>query len=190
MTRTYTLKRRAEGQAATRQRIVEAAVKLHSTVGPAMTTISMVAERAGVQRHTLYAHFPEERSLFLACSALTMERDPLPTADGWRAVEDRRERLRNGLAAIYGWYERNAELAGCVLRDTEVHALTKEIAELRFGPFFAAYHEVLGAGLDQTQRALLGLALSYFSWRTLVRDGGLGQAAAVDAMVQTIDSVR
>ena len=70
MARTYTLKRRAEQQAETRQRIVEAAVDLHGTVGPALTTFSMVAERAGVQRHTLYAHFPDERSLYLACSAL------------------------------------------------------------------------------------------------------------------------
>ena len=71
-------KRRAEQQAETRQRIVEAAVDLHGSVGPALTTISMVAERAGVQRHTFYAHFPDERSLFLACSGLAMERDPLP----------------------------------------------------------------------------------------------------------------
>ena len=70
MARKYTLKKRADQQAQTRQRIVEAAVDLHGSVGPAATTISMVAERAGVQRHTLYAHFPDERSLFLACSGL------------------------------------------------------------------------------------------------------------------------
>src|SRR6187401_203303 len=96
MARTYTLKRRAEQQAETRQRIVEAAVDLHGTVGPARTTFSMVAERAGVQRHTLYAHFPDERSLLLACSGLTMERDPLPEAQTWRAITERRERLRTG----------------------------------------------------------------------------------------------
>ena len=78
MTRTYTLRRRAEQQAETRRRIVEAAVDLHGSVGPASTTFSMIAERAGVQRHTLYAHFPDERSLLLACSGLAHERDPLP----------------------------------------------------------------------------------------------------------------
>ena len=77
---------------------MEAAVDLHGSVGPALTTISMVAERAGVQRHTLYAHFPDERSLYLACSGLALERDPLPDAEPWRAIEDRRERLRVGLA--------------------------------------------------------------------------------------------
>src|SRR6187399_920987 len=102
MARTYTLKKRADQQAQTRQRIVEAAVDLHGSVGPAATTISMVAERAGVQRHTLYAHFPDERSLFLACSGLSLERHPLPDAKPWRAIGDRRERLRAGLTAIYG----------------------------------------------------------------------------------------
>src|SRR5512143_2127813 len=88
MARTYTLKRRAEQQAETRQRIVEAAVDLHGTVGPARTSLSMVAERAGVQRHTLYAHFPDERRLFLACSGLAMERDPFPSPEEWRHIND------------------------------------------------------------------------------------------------------
>src|SRR5215212_8188895 len=104
MGRTYTLKRRAEQQAETRRRIVEAAVELHGSVGPAQTTFSMVAERAGVQRHTLYAHFPDERSLHQACSALFFERDPLPDAEPWRAITDPSERLRVGLRAIYDWY--------------------------------------------------------------------------------------
>jgi AcrR family transcriptional regulator len=187
MTRTYTLRKRADQQAETRRRIVEAAVDLHSSVGPALTTFSMVAERAGVQRHTLYAHFPDERILNMACSALTMERDPLPEAAAWRSIEDRNERLRIGLLAIYGWYQRNAELAGCVLRDAEHHALTREIAALRFGPHVGAWHEVLGAKLSMKQRPVLRLAVSYFTWRTLVRDGGLKPGAAVKAMVQAID---
>ena len=190
MTRTYTLKRRAEQQAETRRRIVEAAVELHSSVGPALTTFSMVAERAGVQRHTLYAHFPDERSLYLACSGLTIERDPLPDADPWREIEDHRERLRVGLLAIYGWYERNAALAACVLRDAEYHALTKEISEMRMGPPMAAYREVLGSKLNAKQCALLQLALSFFTWRTLVREGGLKASAAVKVMVQAVDYAR
>lgn len=189
MPRTYTLGRRAEQQAETRRRIVEAAVDLHGSVGPALTTISMVAERAGVQRHTLYAHFPDERSLYLACSALSLERDPLPDAAPWRTIAGRGERLQTGLTAIYGWYERNADLAGCVLRDAAFHSLTKEISELRFGPFMANYRDVLGAKLTQKQRAMLTLALSFFTWRTLARDGGLKQNAAA-AMVQAIENAR
>ena len=187
MTRTYTLKRRAEQQAQTRQRIVEAAIDLHSSVGPARTTFSMVAERAGVQRHTLYAHFPDEWSLSLACSGLALERDPLPDAEAWRGIKDPRTRLRAGLQAIYAWYDRNADLAGCVLRDAESHSLTKEIAELRFGPHFASYHDVLGAKLNPKQRAMLNLALNFHTWRTLVRDSGLKTAGAVKTMVQAIE---
>jgi AcrR family transcriptional regulator len=187
MTRGYTLGRRAEQQAETRLRIVEAAVGLHGQLGPAHTTLSMVAERAGVQRHTLYAHFPDERSLLMACSGLTMERDPLPDASAWRSIPGRNERLCSGLAALYAWYERNADLAGCVLRDAEFHVLTREISELRWGPFMAAYEEVLGAKLNARQRAMLRLALSYFTWRSLARDGGLKSAAAARAMARAIE---
>jgi AcrR family transcriptional regulator len=190
MTRTYTLKRRAGQQADTRRRIVDAAIDLHGSVGPAQTTFSMVAEKAGVQRHTLYAHFPDERSLLLACSGLSLERQPLPDAAPWREIEDRRERLRTGLAAVYGWFERNAELAACVLRDADVHPLVKEISTMRYGPYFTAYHDVLGAKLTTAQRALLHLALSFATWRTLVRESGLRNSAAVEAMVQAIHGAK
>lgn len=186
MARTYTLKRRAEQQADTRRRIVEAAIELHGSIGPARTSLSMVAERAGVQRHTLYAHFPDERSLHLACSGLTLERDPLPEAEPWRAIDDRAERLRTGLRAIYAWYARNQSLAGCVLRDAESHPLTKEMVELRMGPQMAAYEEVLGTGLGKRQRAALRLALGFFTWRSLVAESGLTPAAAVDVMVRAV----
>jgi AcrR family transcriptional regulator len=186
MTRSYTLKRRAEQQAETRRRIVEATIALHGSVGPAMTTISMIAERAGVQRHTVYAHFPDDRSLFLACSGAAFEQDPPPEAGPWRSIGDRDERLRAGLSAIYGWYERNATLIAAVMRDVEHHSLTREVMELRHGPVMAAYREVLGAGLAARQRAVLRLALSFFTWRTLVREGGLKPAAAARTMVQAI----
>lgn len=186
MARTYTLGRRAERQAETRRRIVEAAVELHGSIGPARTTFSMVAERAEVQRHTLYAHFPDERSLHLACSALSLERDPLPDPGPWREAADPEARLRAGLAAIHGWYARNADLAGCVLRDAEHHALTRETVELRMGPWMRACHETLAEGLTPAQRAMLPLALGYFTWRALARDAGLSPAEAVAAMVRAI----
>jgi len=190
MSRTYTQKRRAEQQAQTRQRIVEATVDLHSSIGPAATTISMIAEQAGVQRHTLYAHFPDEHSLHLACSGLTMERDPPPKAETWRAIAERSERIRTGLAAIYKWYARNASLVACVQRDAEHHALTKEIAEMRWGPSVTTYHEVLGNKLNARQRALLHLALSFSTWRTLTGEAGLKPGEAVEAMVQTIECAK
>jgi AcrR family transcriptional regulator len=187
MARAYTLKRRAEQQAGTRLRIVEAALDLHGSVGPANTTISMVAERAGVQRHTVYAHFPDEKSLLMGCSGLLEERDPLPDAAPWRDIADPHERLRAGLSAVYGWYERNADLVGRVLRDAEQHPLVREIAGIRFAPFMAAYQEVLGAKLKVKQQVMLRLALSFFTWRTLVREAGLKQSAAVGAMIQAIE---
>jgi AcrR family transcriptional regulator len=186
MSRTYTLKRRAERQADTRRRIVEAAIDLHGSVGPANTTFSMVAERAGVQRHTLYAHFPDERSLGMACSGLHYEREPLPDAAAWRDIKDVRERLTTGLRAVYDWYGRNETITACILRDAEIHPLTREIVELRFLPFARAWQEVLGGRLSAKQDALLQLGLSFHTWRSLVRDAGLKQSAAVDAMVHAI----
>jgi AcrR family transcriptional regulator len=186
MTRTYTLKSRAEQQADTRQRIVEAAVDLHSSVGPAATTFSMLAERAGVQRHTVYAHFPDERSLYLACSGLTLERSPLPDPEPWRAIADPAARLRHGLREVYAWFAQNAALAGCVLRDAEFHPLTREITALRIEPSMLSYREVLGIGLNLRQRAVLHLALGFFAWRALVRESGLTQEQAVEAMVRAV----
>ena len=110
----------------------------------------------------------------------------MPDPGPLKAIKERRERLRLGLAALYHWYERNAELTACVLRDMETHSLTREIGDLRFGPIMAAYGEVLGAGLPARQRALLRLALSFATWRTLAREVGLNRTAAVAAMVQAI----
>lgn len=187
MARSYTLGKRAEQQAKTRQRIVEAAVELHTTLGPAATSFSMVAEKAGVQRHTLYAHFPDERSLLMACSAHAIASDPTPDAAAWAGIADRRERLTAGLTAIYDWYERNAQLMASVLRDAEHHAPAREIMTLRYGPSVAAWHEVLGAKLRAKQRAMLHLALGYHSWRALVLEGGLKSAAAVKLMIGAIE---
>jgi AcrR family transcriptional regulator len=189
MTRTYTLKKRAEQQAETRQRIVEAAVELHSTIGPAATTLSMIAEKAGVQRHTLYAHFPDERSIFMACSGLAHERDPIPHADAWRGIAGQVERLTIALGAIYGWYGRNASLLSNVMRDVERHPMVQEIQRSRAAPVVKGWHDVLGEGLSAKQRAMLHLALSFHTWRSLVREAGLEQAAAVEAMVKMVTRV-
>lgn len=186
MTRTYTLKRRAEAQAETRRRIVEAAVELHSTVGPASTTVSMIAEKAGVQRNTFYAHFPEDWDLVMACSGHVMESDPLPDPEPWAGLKTAGERLSVGLRAIYDWYARHAGLMACVTRDAERHELTRKIAEFRFGPPMARYGEVLGAGLKAKQRAMLALALSFHTWRTLTHEAGMKQKEAVKAMVEAV----
>ena len=184
-TRSYRLGKRAEKQEETRRRIVEAAVDLHSTIGPARTSVAQIAERAGVQRHTYYAHFPDERDLYLACSGLALGRDPMPDPGMLRALPAGRERLRRGLDAFYGWYQRNAQMTACVLRDAETHAPTREIVELRMGPAFREAAELLGEGLHERSRALLGVALDFACWRILAATLSPGEAAALmsDAIV-------
>ncbi len=179
--RPYRLGKRAEQREETRRRIVEAAVELHSTLGPARTTIAQIADRAGVQRHTYYAHFPEERELFLACSGLSLERDPLPDPETWQSLPPGRDRLRRGLAELYGWYGRNAQMAACVLRDSEHHALAREMADLRFAPALAAAAQVLGEGLDGRGLTLLGLALDFACWRVLAGSNGASEPAELMA---------
>jgi AcrR family transcriptional regulator len=185
--RKYELKKRAEAQAETRRRIVEAAIQLHQTKGPARTTVSEVASLAGVQRATLYSHFPTERSLGLACSGLYSERNPPPDPSAWRSLEGE-ERLRVGLTELYRFYERNQAMIGRVTADMESHELTRELFTLRFGKHLSAIRAALLDALPEPTkktRAALNLALSFRTWQELFRSG-LSNAAAADVMVQAL----
>ena len=188
MARSYKLKRRAERQAETRRRIVDATIELHGTVGPGRTTVSMVADRAGVQRHTVYAHFPDEWDLHLACSGDHLARDPLPEPAAWRQIDDPGQRLRAALRDVYAWYARNAGLAACVLRDAEWNETTARIVELRMAPVMRDWHATLGEGRGAAGRALLHLALTFHTWRSLTQTGGLDPHAAAEAMARAVET--
>lgn len=185
--RDYRLGKRAERQETTRLRIVEAAVDLHTTLGPARTNISQIAERAAVQRHTFYAHFPDERSLFLACSGLAMERSPLPDFKQLQAISPGRARVAAGLEALYDWFDRNAEMAASVLRDAAYHDLTREMVDLHMTPVFREAGELLGEGLGERARALLGVSLDFNCWRSL----GMSQspAEAAELMADAVNRI-
>lgn len=186
MARSYTKNKRAEQEAETRQRIVEAALSLHGEVGPSSTTISMIAERASVQRHTVYAHLPDERSIFMACSGLHLERSPPPAPEGWSPISDPEERLCAALTALYRWYEGNERVLALVFRDAETNDTLREVSQLRFGPAMADIHESLASALPEKAGAALTLALSFHTWRTLARTAGLDNAGAADLMVRTV----
>jgi AcrR family transcriptional regulator len=118
--RRYELKKRAEALEETRRRITEATVELHRTVGPASTTVSEVARKAGVQRLTVYNHFPDEATLFAACSAHWRALHPSPDPSNWLSVDDVGERLRVGLEELYAWFRETDPMTANVLRDSEV----------------------------------------------------------------------
>jgi AcrR family transcriptional regulator len=187
MAKKYELKRRAERQQETRRRIVEAAIDLHRTKGPARTTLSDVARLAGVQRHTVYRHFPDERDLMLACSGLHMESNRPPDPGAWRRIADADERLRGGLGALYDWFEQIEDMLACVLRDAEVDPLTHEVFELRAGPAMADIHEALAEVVPgrEAAQAALDLALDFRAWQRL-RAAGLTSAKAAEAMTRAI----
>jgi AcrR family transcriptional regulator len=184
--RRYTKRRRAEREDETRRRITEATVELHGTVGPARTTVSAIAERAGVQRATVYRHFPDDRALFEACSTHWGARNPLPDTGRWARIADPDARLRAGLAELYAWYERTEYMLERTTRDAAVvEAMRAPVA--RAAEWLAAAVGLLAAGRDDDGpgvRAAIGHAVAFDTWRSLVRRQGLAPAAAVDLMAR------
>ena len=190
MTRKYELKLRAERQAETRRRIVEATVALHTSVGPARTSISAIAERAGVQRHTVYDHFPSERELFRACSAHWYASKPFPDPARWVALDDPERRLRAALRDVYRWYEAVESDLSLFARDSSLVAAGAEIWDERRARM-AEMAELLARGWPRRKavRAAIGHALEFETWRSLVRRQNLTSTQAVDAMLRFVLSV-
>jgi AcrR family transcriptional regulator len=185
--RPYRKRRRAELEAETRLRITQAAVELHGSVGPARTTISAVADRAGVQRATVYHHFPDEEALFGACSSHWMAEHPLPAPVAWAAIEDPDERLRTALRELYEWYEDGAYMLERTTRDVALVPALRPSMEAFGGWLDAAADAILrdrperGASRRRV-RAAIGHALSFETWRSLVRHQGLSQSQAIELM--------
>lgn len=189
--RPYRLKERAEAQERTRRRITEATVELHGSIGPARTTISAVADRAGVQRTTVYRHFPDEESLFVACSAHWLAANPPPDLEGWAAIAEPEERLRTALEQLYGYYRRTEPMVANLVRDEgAVPAMSRQMARRR--EYLAAAHELLvrGRGLRGRRRRLVrgaaGHAMDFSTWRSLTRGQGLDDGEAVELMTALV----
>ena len=190
MSRKYELKRRAEKQAQTRRRIVDATVSLHTTEGPARTTISAIAARAGVERHTVYAHFSDEHALFAACTAHWAELHPFPDPERWLALDDRDTRLRVALRAVYDWYESVERDIAVFERDAQVHEATSQAVARRRARTRALRDELARSWpRRKSVLAALGHALEFETWRSLVREQALTQKQAVDAMSTFVASV-
>jgi AcrR family transcriptional regulator len=188
MPRKYEMKRRAERVQETRRRITEAAVELHQTVGPARTTVSAVAEKAGVQRHTYYAHFPELKNLYQACMGHYSERNPVPEPSSWTDIADAEERLRVALSEVYAYYSGNEAMVSNVLRDAALDPIVQEIM-VPFDQYWETVRDVIAGAFEASgdrHEELLGavaLAQDFQTWRTLVRQQELSQDRAVELMV-------
>jgi AcrR family transcriptional regulator len=191
--RKYELKKRAEEMAETHRRITEAAIELHGTVGPARTTLSAVAKRAGVERRTLYRHFPTEADLFTACSTHYFAANPWPDLESWRAIRDPGSRLERALGELYAYYERTEPMFSNALRDAELvdfardavaplHAYLEEAAQILLADRAARgrRRELLGGALRHT--------LAFSTWRSLSDNGIVGRDA-VKLMAALVDAV-
>ena len=195
MTRKYELKQRAESQTAMRERIVEATVELHDSVGPARTTISAIAERAGVQRLTVYRHFPDERTLFEACAGHWTEQNPAPDTSVWAAVDDPEERLRIALTTIYAFFRTTEGMTGNLLRDLPDFPVLQDVAA-PFIQHWQTVRQVLDRGWKtrglkrKLLRAVIGHAVEFETWRSLTRREGLDDADAAETMVSLARAVQ
>jgi AcrR family transcriptional regulator len=194
--RKYELKKRAQEMAETHRRITEAGIELHGTIGPSRTTMSAVAKRAGVERRTLYRHFPTESDLFEACSTHYFAANPWPDLADWRAIRDPRRRLERALDELYAYYERTEPMLANVLRDAELVDFARDaVAPLHAYLDEAAAVLTAGRGTRGRRRALLTgalrHALAFSTWRSLSTNG-VGRSDAVTlatALVETAATV-
>jgi AcrR family transcriptional regulator len=187
----YELRKRAEREAETRQRIVEAAVDLHTELGPGQTSILAVAERAGVSRPTVYRHFPDQHALLRACSAHVREVSPPPIPEAWSAIDDPERRLRLALNELFAYYEANESLLSNVMRDAETDAAVAAAAEprrrhaARARTVLARGWNVRGARRRQLTAAI-GHAIDFRTWQSLVRRQNLGRRAAIELLARFV----
>lgn len=189
--RTYRMSARADAQAATRLRITESAVALHGSIGPAQTTMSAVAAHAGVRRSTLYRHFPDEASLFDACSSHWSAANPPPDASAWAAVGDPDARLRAALGELYAYYGRTEAMLANLLRDERSSDLVRErLAVYRLYIDYARGELMRGRALRGASRtrtaAALGHVLAFSTWRSLSVEQGLSAEEAAALMVALV----
>jgi AcrR family transcriptional regulator len=184
--RRYELKARAESQQATRRRITAAAVELHGEVGVAKTTVSDIARRAGVQRLTVYNHFPDLGALLPACTAHWSADHPMPDLDDALALEDPAERLRAALERLYAWWAETASMWSRVLGErASVPELDAWLAQ-SIDRDLAGLAERLAVGFEGADaRARVALAVDFWTWWRLDREGldAAGAAALVSGMV-------
>jgi AcrR family transcriptional regulator len=182
--RSYNKRERARQEAETRLRITEAVMDLHRTVGPANTTVTEVAKKAGVGRMTVYNHFPTDYELIEACSTHWSEQNPLPDPTGWARVEDPDRRLDAALTELYAWFGQTEDMMGKVLRDAPIVPALGELMEERWFALVGAMVDTLAAGRGarggaaRRVRAAIRTAVDFWTWRNLTVNGGLDDATA------------
>jgi AcrR family transcriptional regulator len=182
--RPYRQKLRARRVEETRLRITEALVELHRTVGPARTTVSEVAQQAGVRRMTVYNHFPTELDMIDACSSHWVAGHPPPDPDEWAKIEDAGGRRRRGLEQLYRYYRRNRDMVGNFVRDAPLVPALAEILGKRWLPVMDRMATVLETDRDlaaparERERAAIRIALDFGTWRILADRGQDDESAA------------
>jgi len=184
--REYKMVKRRDKVAETRRRIAKATYELHSTIGPAFTTISLVSERSGLPRQTVYRNFRTNLDLFRGCIAFGLETHPLPDPNRWQSIADPGERLQVGLREIYQWFEDTEPVMTNSVRD---FGAVKESAEALqpVGEIFYRMYGTLRQGWEGPEVApLLSLAVDFATWKKLHREQGMVSPAIVEMWLDII----
>jgi AcrR family transcriptional regulator len=185
--RSYRMRRRAELEQQTRRRITESTVALHEELGPARTSISAIAERAGVRRSTVYRHFPDEEALFAACSSHWRAANPRPDPHAWAAIRDPAERTETALHELYAFYWRTEMMYTPLLRDEPLVPIVQRLLR-NFYDYLRTIQDILFAGRGLRgraagrTRAAIGHALAFPTWRSLTHEQGLADDEAIALM--------
>lgn len=189
--RRYRKTKRAQGEELTRARIVDAAEALHGTVGPARTSISAVAEQAGVTRATVYRHFADEEALFVACSSQWLSRMPVPDCDAWREHRDPVVRLRAALTEVFRYYRAGEPMISRVLRDVDaVPALVRRRRQEQEQVWVDTLLQPFPERRRRTLRAAVAHATAFTTWHSLCLAQGLSDRSAVDLLVGMVAAAR
>ena len=184
----YRMTKRAEQIDETRMRIVDATVGLHGTVGPANTTISAIAEMAGVTRVTVYRHFPDEEALFDACTSHWAAQQRMPDLAAWREIPAPEDRAEAALTDLYRFFHEAEPMLTLTTRDRDVvpdfvQERSQQTTRARIDALLSAWPP---RQRTKGRRALIGHAMSFATWRSLCMDQALPQRDAVAAMTRLV----
>ena len=182
------MRRRAETVDLTRRRITDAAIRLHTTVGPSATSMSAVAEAAGVTRLTLYRHFPSKDALFGACMGHWRSLHPPPDPEAWRDISSFRARAEAAIDELYGWYAQNGDELYPIYRDAAFTPQSNQRARRATNDRIVAavLGDVSPATAGRRLQAALGHVVSFWTWRSLAVEQSLSTGGAAQMALQFV----
>jgi AcrR family transcriptional regulator len=164
----------------TRARILDEAIDLASVQGLGGLTIGPLAERLGLSKSGLFAHFQSKEALQVETLERVAEKFRAEVTEPVRAVEDRRARLRVFFARWIDWLDKSGLAGGCpilaaAIEFDDVPGPVHDTAARHFGELqrlivkFARAAQPEGDA-EALAAAVMGLAMSHLVRMRLLGD--------------------